>query len=58
VFIPDGEPQFNGGVENSHGWFQEPLFDRRFRRPGDLLLRKLPASFVLRTGRLPQAAGA
>jgi putative transposase len=36
VFIPAGEPQFNGGVENFNGWFQEPLFQRRFRRPGDL----------------------
>ena len=36
VFIPAGEPQFNGSVENFNGWFQEPLFDRRFRRPGDL----------------------
>jgi putative transposase len=36
VFIPAGEPQFNGGVENFNGWFQEPLFRRRFRRPGDL----------------------
>ncbi|HKB41423.1 MAG TPA: hypothetical protein VKD72_33665 [Gemmataceae bacterium] len=36
VFVPEGEPQFNGGVENFNGWFQEPLFDRRFRRPGDL----------------------
>lgn len=36
VFIPEGEPQFNGSVENFNGWFQEPLFDRRFRRPGDL----------------------
>jgi transposase InsO family protein len=36
VFIPAGEPQFNGGVENFNGWFQEPLFDRRYRRPGDL----------------------
>src|SRR5512135_1156429 len=26
VFIPAGEPQFNGGVENFNGWFQEPLF--------------------------------
>ena len=31
-----GEPQFNGGVENFNGWFQEPLFQRRFTRPGDL----------------------
>jgi putative transposase len=36
VFIPAGEPQFNGGVENFNGWFQEPLFDRRYTRPGNL----------------------
>ena len=36
VFIPEGEPQFNGSVENFNGWFQAPLFDRRFRWPGDL----------------------
>ena len=36
VFIPAGEPQFNGSVENFNGWFQQPLFDRRFTRPGDL----------------------
>jgi hypothetical protein len=36
LFIPVGEPQFNGSVENFNGWFQEPLFQRRFRRPGDL----------------------
>jgi hypothetical protein len=36
VFIPEREPQFNGSVENFNGWFQGPLFDRRFRRPGDL----------------------
>jgi hypothetical protein len=36
VFIPEGEPQFNGGVENFNGWFQEPLFQQHFRRPGDL----------------------
>jgi putative transposase len=36
VFIPEGEPQFNGSVENFNGWFQEPLFRRRFRWPGDL----------------------
>ena len=35
LFIPAGEPQFNGSVENFNGWFQEPLFQRRFRRPGD-----------------------
>jgi len=36
VFIPAGEPQFNGSVENFNGWFQEPLFQRHFQRPGDL----------------------
>jgi hypothetical protein len=36
VFIPVGEPQFHGSVENFHGWFQEPLLQRRFHRPGDL----------------------
>jgi len=36
VFIPEGEPQCNGSAENFNGWFQEPLFQRRFRRPGDL----------------------
>jgi hypothetical protein len=36
VFIPEGEPQFNGSVENFNGWFQEPLFPKRFQRPCDL----------------------
>src|SRR4051794_14031294 len=36
VFIPAGEPQFNGSVENFNGWFQEPLLQRKFHRPGDL----------------------
>jgi transposase InsO family protein len=36
VFIPPGEPQFNGSVENFNGWFQPRLFDRRFKRPCDL----------------------
>jgi transposase InsO family protein len=36
VFIPVGEPQFNGSVEPFNGWFQEPLLQRRFHRPGDL----------------------
>jgi hypothetical protein len=36
VFIPEGEPQFNGGVENFNGWFQDPLLQQHFRRPGDL----------------------
>jgi transposase InsO family protein len=89
VFIPKGEPQFNGSVENFNGWFQEPLLQRRYCRPGDLRrelarlqaavnsqhahprlggqtpaqhrrglrLRKLPARFVVPTGRLPLSAG-
>jgi hypothetical protein len=36
VFIPAGEPQFNGSVENFNGWFQNPLFQQHFTRPGDL----------------------
>jgi putative transposase len=36
VFIPPGEPQFNGSVENFNGWFQPRLSQRRFTRPGDL----------------------
>src|SRR5262249_49953027 len=36
VFIPPGEPQCNGSGEHFNGWFQEPLWQRRFRRPGDL----------------------
>src|SRR3954454_15557825 len=36
VFIPAGEPQFNGSVENFNGCFQPRLFDRRYTRPGDL----------------------
>jgi hypothetical protein len=76
-------------VENFNGWFQEPLFQRRFRRPGDLRrelarlqeavntqhvhprlhgqtpaqhrrglrLQKLPARFVVPTGKLPLAEG-
>jgi putative transposase len=89
VFIPAGEPQFNGSVENFNGWFQDPLFQRHYSRPGDLRrqlarvqeavntqhvhprlggqtpaqhrrglrLQKLPARFVVPTGRLPLAAG-
>ena len=36
VFLPAGEPPFHGSVENVNGWFQEPLLQRRFRRPCDL----------------------
>jgi len=89
VFIPEGEPQFNGSAENFNGWFQELLFQQHFKRPGNLRrelarlqeavntqhvhprlggktpaqhrrglrLQKLPASFVVPTGRLPLAEG-
>src|SRR5512135_109442 len=66
VFIPPGEPQFNGSVENFNGWFQPRLLQRRFKRLGGLTpaqhrrglrLLKMPASFVVPTGRLPVAAG-
>jgi putative transposase len=36
VFIPPAAPEHNGSVENFNGWFQPRLFQRRFRRPGDL----------------------
>ena len=36
MFIPEGEPPFNGSVANCNGWFQEPLFQHRFTRPSDL----------------------
>jgi putative transposase len=36
VFIPPKMPERNGSVENFNGWFQPRLFQRRFRRPGDL----------------------
>ena len=81
--------KFNGSVEDFNGWFQEPLLQRRFHRPGDLRrelvrlqeavntqhvhprlggrtpaqhrrglrLRRLPASFVVPTGRQKLAAG-
>src|SRR3989440_3025052 len=89
VFIPEGEPQFNGSVENFNGWFQPRLLQHHFSRPGDLRrelrrlpeavntqhvhprlggqtpaqhrrglrLQKLPASFVVPTGRQKLAAG-
>jgi hypothetical protein len=29
LFVPAGEPPFNGGVEDFDGWFQPRLFGRR-----------------------------
>jgi transposase InsO family protein len=36
IFIPPGQPQYNGSVENFNSWFQPLLFQRRFTRPADL----------------------
>jgi len=36
VFIPPGEPERNGSVENFNGWFQPRLFERHYTRPGAL----------------------
>jgi len=36
VFMPPRMPERNGSVENFNGWFQPQLFQRRYRRPGDL----------------------
>lgn len=36
IFIPEGNPQRNGSVENFNGWFQPLLLNRPFRRPGDV----------------------
>jgi transposase InsO family protein len=49
VFIPAGEPQFNGSVENCNGWFQEPLFQQRFRRPGNLYRELAPLQEAVNT---------
>src|SRR5262249_58998697 len=34
VFIPKGEPQFNGGVEDFHGWVPPRVVARRCHPPG------------------------
>jgi putative transposase len=36
IFIPPGEPQYNGSAENFNGWFQPRLLQHKFRWPGDL----------------------
>jgi putative transposase len=36
VFIPEGEPQRNGSVEQFNGWFQPLLLRHRFRRPSEV----------------------
>jgi hypothetical protein len=47
IFIPPGQPQYNGSVENFNGWFQPLLFQRRFARPADLKreLKRLQDTF-------------
>ena len=57
VFIPKGEPQFNGGVENFNGWFQEPLFQRKFHRPGDLRRELARLQEAVNTQHVHPAAG-
>src|SRR5262249_46021316 len=57
VFIPKGEPWFNGGVEHFNGWFQEPLLQRRFRRPVDLRRELAPPQGAGHTPDVPPRAG-
>lgn len=46
LFIPEGEAQRNGSVEQFNGWFQPVLLNRPYRRPADLRrqLRQLMTS--------------
>ena len=37
LFIPPAQPYRNGGVEWFNGWFQPPLFQRRFTRASTLV---------------------
>jgi transposase InsO family protein len=57
VFIPAGEPQFNGSVENFNGWFQEPLFQRHFTRPGDLRRELARLQEAVNTQHVPPRRG-
>src|SRR5258707_8240081 len=57
VFIPEREPQCNGSVENFNGWFQEPLFQRRFRRPGDLRRELARLQVAVNTPPVPPRLG-
>src|SRR5436189_1215258 len=57
VFIPVGEPQFNGSVENFNGWFQEPLLQRRFRRPCDLRQERARLQEAVNTQHVPPRLG-
>lgn len=36
LFIPEGQPQHNGSVEQFNGWFQPLLLERTYRRPADV----------------------
>jgi len=36
VFIPMGQPQRNGSIENFNGWFQPLLLGHQWRRPADV----------------------
>ena len=36
VFIPEGQSQYNGSVEQCQGWFQPLLFQRAYGQPADV----------------------
>jgi hypothetical protein len=36
LFIPEGQPGYNGSVEQFNGWFQPLLLERTYRRPADV----------------------
>lgn len=36
LFIPEGQPRYNGSVEQFNGWFQPLLLERTYRRPADV----------------------
>jgi hypothetical protein len=57
VFIPAGEPPFHGSVENCTGWFPEPLFQRRCRRPGDLRRERTRLHEAVNTQHAPPRLG-
>src|SRR5262249_12558303 len=57
VFIPEGEPQFNAGVEPLSGWFQGPRFQGRFRRRGDLRRELARLQEAVNTQHVPPRLG-
>jgi hypothetical protein len=57
LFIPVGGPRFNGSVGDFNGWFQEPHFQRRFRRPGDLRRELARLREAVNTPHVPPGLG-